>query len=131
MREVIILTIVIPVYKVELYINKCLDSLIVTPELMEKMEVLIINDGTPDRSAELSRGYVKRFPGTFRQIDKENAGHGSVWNLGLKEAYGKYTRFLDSDDWLENLDVLIKHLENCDADLVLTPTQGHGVWQGL
>lgn len=120
-----ILTIVIPVYKVEQYINKCLDSLIIAPELMEKMDVLIINDGTPDRSAKMSREYVNRYPDVFRQIDKENGGHGSVWNLGLKEAYGKYTRFLDSDDWLENLDLLIQKLENCEADLVLTPTLCH------
>lgn len=120
-----ILTIVIPVYKVEPYINKCLDSLIIAPNLMEKMDVLIINDGTPDRSAEMSREYVKRYPSVFRQIDKENGGHGSVWNLGLKEAYGKYTRFLDSDDWLENLDLLINKLDGCDADLVITPTLCH------
>ena len=85
-----LLSIIIPVYKVEAYINKCLDSLIVAPELMDKMDVLIINDGTPDKSAEMSREYVKRFSGVFRQIDKENGGHGSVWNLGIKEAYGKY-----------------------------------------
>ncbi len=120
-----LLTIVVPVYKVEPYINKCLDSLVIAPELMEKMDVLVINDGTPDNSAELSREYVKRFPSTFRQIDKENGGHGSVWNLGVKEAYGKYTRFLDSDDWLENLDLLIERLESCDADLVITPTLCH------
>lgn len=120
-----LLTIVIPVYKVEQYINKCLDSLILSPELMEKMDVLIINDGTPDNSAELSREYVKKYPTVFRQIDKENGGHGSVWNLGVKEAYGKYTRFLDSDDWLENLDLLIDKLENTDADLVITPTIDH------
>ena len=120
-----LLTIVVPVYKVEPYINKCLDSLIIAPELMEKMDVLIINDGTPDRSAEMSREYVKRYPSVFRQIDKENGGHGSVWNLGLKEAYGKYTRFLDSDDWLENLDLLINKLDGCDADLVITPTLCH------
>lgn len=120
-----LLTIVIPVYKVEPYINKCLDSLIIAPKLMEKMDVLIINDGTPDRSAEMSREYVKRYPMVFRQIDKENGGHGSVWNLGLNEAYGKYTRFLDSDDWLENLDLLIERLESCDADLVITPTLCH------
>lgn len=120
-----LLTIVVPVYKVEPYINKCLDSLVISPELMEKMDVLIINDGTPDRSAEMSREYVNRYPGVFRQIDKENGGHGSVWNLGLKEAYGKYTRFLDSDDWLENLDQLVEKLENCDADLVITPTLCH------
>lgn len=120
-----LLTIVIPVYKVEQYINKCLDSLIISEDLMGKMDVLIVNDGTPDRSAEMSREYVKRYPDVFRQIDKENGGHGSVWNLGLKEAYGKYTRFLDSDDWLENLDLLIKELEDCDADLVITPTLCH------
>ena len=120
-----LLSIVVPVYKVESYINKCLDSLIIAPNLMEKMDVLIINDGTTDRSAEMSREYVKRYPETFRQIDKENGGHGSVWNLGLKEAYGKYTRFLDSDDWLENLDLLINKLDGCDADLVITPTLCH------
>lgn len=121
----IILSIIIPVYKVEQYIRKCLDSVIIAPYLMEKMEVLIINDGTPDNSAELSREYVKRFPNVFRQIDKENGGHGSVWNMGLKEAKGKYTRFLDSDDWLENLDLLIEYLEKCDADLIITPTLCH------
>ena len=120
-----LLTIVVPVYKVEPYINKCLDSLIIAPALMEKMDVLIINDGTPDRSAEMSYEYVKRYPTVFRQIDKENGGHGSVWNLGLREAYGKYTRFLDSDDWLENLDLLLEKLETCDADLVITPTLCH------
>lgn len=120
-----LLTIVIPVYKVEAYINKCLDSLIIAPDLMQKMDVLIINDGTPDNSAEMSRVYVDRFPGVFRQIDKENGGHGSVWNLGVKEAYGKYVKFLDSDDWLENLDVMISKLEQTDADLVITSCISH------
>lgn len=120
-----LLTIVVPVYKVEQYINKCLDSLVLSPELMSKMDVLIINDGTPDNSAELSREYVQKYPSVFRQIDKENGGHGSVWNMGVKEAYGKYTRFLDSDDWLENLDLLLEKLETADADLVITPTIDH------
>lgn len=115
------LTIVVPVYKVEAYINKCLDSLIVAPELMKKLEVLIVNDGTPDNSAEMSREYVKRYPGTFRQIDKENGGHGSAWNVGLKEATGKYLRFLDSDDWFTDLDRLMLDLETCEADIVLNP----------
>ena len=120
-----LLTIVIPVYKVEDYIRKCLDSLIISPELMEKMDVLIVNDGTPDHSAEISKEYVARFPGVFRQIDKENGGHGSVWNLGVKEAYGKYVKFLDSDDWLKNLDVMIQKLEQTDADLVITSSISH------
>lgn len=120
-----LLTIVIPVYKVENYIRKCLDSLIIDSELMDLLDVLIINDGTPDSSAEISREYVFRFPGVFRQIDKENGGHGSVWNLGVKEAYGKYVKFLDSDDWLENLDVMVRKLEQTDADLVITSCISH------
>lgn len=115
-----LLTIVIPVYKVEAYINKCLDSLLLSPDKMRQLEVIIVNDGTPDNSAELSREYVKRYPDTFRQIDKENGGHGSAWNVGLKEAKGKYLRFLDSDDWLTNLPEFLEKLDNCNADVVIT-----------
>lgn len=115
-----LLSIIIPVYQVEQYINKCLDSLIIESALMDLMDVLIINDGTTDRSADISREYVSRYPGVFRQIDKPNGGHGSVWNLGVKDAYGKYVKFLDSDDWLENLDVMIKKLQKTDADLIVT-----------
>lgn len=126
-----LLTIVVPVYKVEQYINKCLDSCIIyttdengnrvlDEELMNQLEVIIVNDGTPDNSAELSREYTIRYPQTFRQIDKENGGHGSAWNVGVKEATGKYLRFLDSDDWLTNLDLLMKKLQDCEADLVFT-----------
>ena len=115
-----LLTIVVPVYKVEPYINKCLDSLILPEELMEILEVIIVNDGTPDNSAELSREYTKKYPNTFRQIDKENGGHGSAWNVGVKEATGKYLRFLDSDDWLTNLDLLLYTLKKTDVDVVLT-----------
>ena len=120
-----LLTIIIPVYKVEAYIRKCLDSLVIDPESMQKMDVLIINDGTPDRSAEISREYTFRYPEVFRQIDKENGGHGSVWNLGVQEAWGKYIKFLDSDDWLENLDVMIRKLEQTDADLIITSNIAH------
>ena len=120
-----LLTIVVPVYKVENYIKKCLDSLIIDPDLMDCMDVLIVNDGTPDKSAEISREYVKRFPGIFRQIDKENGGHGSVWNLGVKEAYGKYLKFLDSDDWLENLGKVLIKLKDADADLIITSNICH------
>ena len=115
-----LLTVIVPVYKVEAYINKCLDSLLVSSDLMKKLEVIIVNDGTPDNSAEMSREYVKKYPETFRQIDKENGGHGSAWNVGLKEATGKYLRFLDSDDWLTNLPEFISKLDTCDADVVIT-----------
>ncbi|MBR1426314.1 MAG: glycosyltransferase family 2 protein [Paludibacteraceae bacterium] len=127
-----LLSIVIPVYKVEPYINKCLDSLLlykedgsINDELMSMLDILIVNDGTPDQSAEMSREYVNRYPKYFRQIDKENGGHGSVWNMGVMEAKGKYLKFLDSDDWLQNLDKFVEKLQFTDSDLILTPTRCH------
>ena len=126
-----LLTIVVPVYKVEPYINKCLDSCLIykdgklDEELMELIDVLIINDGTPDKSADMSREYAKRYPKYFRQIDKENGGHGSVWNMGVQEAKGKYVKFLDSDDWFQNFGKFVEALRHTDADLVLTPTRCH------
>ncbi len=131
-----LLSIVIPVYKVEDYIRKCLDSLllykqnekgeqVLDDDLMSLMDILIVNDGTPDRSAELSREYVKKYPQYFRQIDKENGGHGSVWNMGVELAQGKYLRFLDSDDWLQNLDLFLTKLQQTDSDLILTMTRDH------
>ena len=120
-----LLTVVVPVYQVEDYIAKCLDSLIIDSVLMERMDVLIVNDGTRDRSAEISREYVTRFPGVFRQVDKENGGHGSACNLGVQLAYGKYVKFLDSDDWLENLEAVVTKLEGTDADLVISSTICH------
>lgn len=128
----ILLSIIIPVYNVENYIRKCLDSLIVSDKAMSKMEVIIINDGTKDKSAEISREYVSRFPTIFRQIDKENGGHGSAWNLGVVEARGRYIKFLDSDDWLENLDIFLEKLNKTDSDLILTRTvdqcENNEVW---
>ncbi|MBR6884875.1 MAG: glycosyltransferase [Prevotella sp.] len=118
-----LLTVVVPVYKVEKYINKCLDSLIVPDEQMKKLEVICVNDGTPDNSAIMAKEYVKRYPDTFQVIDKENGGHGSAWNKGVELATGKYLRFLDSDDWLTNLSEFMTRLERFDVDLIFTDLQ--------
>lgn len=113
-----LLSIVIPVYNVEDYLRKCLDSLILPQHLMEKLEVIVVNDGSPDNSLSIANEYAEKYPETFKVIDKENGGHGSAWNVGLKEANGKYVKFLDSDDWLENLSALLERLQNIDVDIV-------------
>jgi glycosyltransferase involved in cell wall biosynthesis len=118
-----LLTVVVPVYKVEKYINKCLDSLIVPEEQMKKLEVICVNDGTPDNSAVMAKEYENKYPETFKVIDKENGGHGSAWNKGVELATGKYLRFLDSDDWLTNLSDFMQRLEKFDVDLVFTDLQ--------
>ena len=117
-----LITVVVPVYKVEPYIDKCLTSLLVPEEQLPLLEVLVVNDGTPDRSADMAREYEKRFPTVFRVLDKENGGHGSAWNQGLKEARGKYLRFLDSDDWFTTSEFsrLISRLGSLDADVVIS-----------
>lgn len=116
-----ILTVVIPVYKVELYIRKCLESLIVADELMRQLEVIVINDGTPDNSAIIAKEYEEKYPDTFRVIDKANGGHGSCCNKGLLLARGKYIHFLDSDDWFdESFDVFLNYLKEETADVVLS-----------
>ena len=115
-----LLSVVVPVYKVEKYINKCLDSLIVSDEQMNLLEVIVVNDGTPDNSAIMAKEYERKYPNTFRVIDKENGGHGSAWNRGVQEATGKYLRFLDSDDWLSNLSEFMYKIESCNSDFILT-----------
>jgi glycosyltransferase involved in cell wall biosynthesis len=115
-----LLTIIIPVYKVEKYIRQCLDSVLVPQEQMGLLEVIVVNDGTPDNSAVIARQYETQYPDTIKVIDKENGGHGSAWNAGLKLATGKYTRFLDSDDWLSDLSGFISRIETLDVDIIIT-----------
>ena len=112
-----IVTVVVPVYNMENYLSRCLDSLIVSEELLNKIEVLVINDGSKDNSINIMKDYEKRYPSTFRVIDKENGGHGSAWNVGLKESQGKYISFLDSDDWYDkdNFEDLLLKIDDADA----------------
>lgn len=123
-----LLSIVVPVYKVEQYIEQCLRSLIVSDDsLLNRLEVIVVNDGTPDRSAEMAKEFEKKYPSVFRVIDKENGGHGSAWNRGLYEAEGKYVAFLDSDDWYstDSLASLLSYLDSSDADGVMTKMMTH------
>ncbi len=74
-----ILTIIIPVFKVEKFIRQCLDSVILTEEQMKWLEVIVVNDGTPDQSGIIAHEYEAKYPQSIKVIDKENGGHGSTW----------------------------------------------------
>lgn len=116
-----LLTVVIPMYQVEKYIEQCLESFVV-PELLDELEVLVINDATPDHSRELAVEYQKRYPNTFRIIDKENGGHGSTINRGIEEAAGRYFKVVDGDDWVDQTGLrhLVALLRKTNADMVLS-----------
>ena len=114
-----ILTITIPSYNVEAYLEDCLESF-VNSEVMEEIEVLVVNDGSSDHTAEIAQRYVDKYPDTFRLINKENGGHGSTINTGIKEAKGKYFKVVDGDDWVDtrNFIRLVKVLKESEADIV-------------
>lgn len=116
-----VLTISIAAYNVEKYIENTLESLICNK--MDKLEVIIQNDGSKDKTAEIVNRYVEKFPNTFVLNNKENGGYGSTINASLDMAHGKYFKQLDGDDWFDNnnLDEFIDLLEKIDVDCVCTP----------
>lgn len=115
------LTISIAAYNVEKFLKKTLDSLIV--DNMEKLEVLIVNDGSKDNTTKIAKEYCKKYPNCFKLIDKKNGGYGSTINASIKKATGKYFKQLDGDDWYDNnnLKKYLDDLEKCDSDIVYTP----------
>ena len=115
------LTVAVPMYRVETYIDECLTSLAI-PETRDDLEVLIVNDGSPDGSRAKAARYESRWPEIFRIIDKENGGHGSAVNQGVREASGRYFKVVDGDDYVDRdgLLHLIAFLKQCDAEMVLT-----------
>lgn len=116
-----ILTIVIPTYNVEKYLERCLDTLVYNEDIQKHLEIIIVNDGSKDNSLKIAKSYEKKYD-CIKVIDKENGGHGSTINAGLKIATGKYFRVIDSDDWVNVIDFkkYVLDLLKCDCDVVLT-----------
>ena len=118
-----LLTIVVPTYNMEKYLHKCLDSLVVSDENLERLEVLVLNDGSEDTSSLIAHEYESRFPNTFRVIDKENGNYGSCINMGIRKASGIYFRILDADDSFDTqaLETFMGALSSGDSpDVVFT-----------
>ena len=76
----------------------------------EDVEILIVNDGSTDKTKKIGKQYAERFPSIVKVINKENGGHGDAVNSGLSHASGKYFKVVDSDDWVDE-DSLMKLLE--------------------
>ena len=97
MKENKLITFVVPCYNSQDYMEKCVDSLL---KGGEKAEILIIDDGSTDRTGEIADRYERDHPGRVRALHQENGGHGECINHGLREASGVYFIIVDSDDWL-------------------------------
>ena len=92
-----LISIIVPIYNVENYLRMCLDS--IEHQTYSNIEVLLINDGSPDSSGEICQEYVAR-DSRFRYFEKENGGASDARNYGIERSNGKYLTFVDSDDWL-------------------------------
>ena len=104
----IVLSIIVPVYNTAKQLRRCLDSIV--PQLNNKVEVILVNDGSTDNSKDIICDYIDHY-NQFRLYDKPNEGVSAARNIGLKVASGKYVTFLDSDDYVEP-DYMRKIIEN-------------------
>lgn len=115
-----ILSVSIASYNVEKFLDQTMESCLVQ-EIMDRLEVIIVNDGSKDGTADVAKKYTEKWPDTFILVDKENGGYGSTVNAGIKTATGKYFRLLDGDDWFDKdgLREFIGILEQAQEDMVI------------
>lgn len=92
-----LLTLVVPCYNSQAYMRRCVDSLLPGGSAVE---VLIVNDGSTDKTGDVADEYAARYPDIVRVLHQQNKGHGGAINAGLKAATGLYFKVVDSDDWL-------------------------------
>ena len=113
-----IISIIVPSYNMELFLERGLNSLIVSPKMLEKIEVLVVNDGSTDSTLQVAMKFVDNYPGIFKIIDKKNGNYGSCINAGLKEASGVFVKILDADDYFitDNFERLIAELVKSDNE---------------
>ena len=102
-----ILSIAVPCYNSEAYMEKCIDSLLVGGE---EVEILIVDDGSKDGTTEIADRYQEKYPTIVKAVAKSNGGHGDAVNCGLEHATGKYFKVVDSDDWVDE-EALLKVLD--------------------
>ncbi|MGX8728992.1 MAG: glycosyltransferase family 2 protein, partial [Lachnospiraceae bacterium] len=117
-----VLTISIAAYNIERFLRDSLERLLCIRNT-DKLEILVISDGSTDRTERIAEEYVGRYPDVVRLLCKENAGWGSTVNKAIQIAEGKYLKLLDGDDFYlpENLEEFIDFLDKCEADAVISP----------
>ena len=114
-------SVIVPVYNAEKNLEKCIMSIL--NQSYQKLELILINDGSKDNTVAVAQQYVDKYPNSVRILDKENGGHGSTINAGIREATGKYFKVVDGDDWGDSvaLQNLLDFLKDHDADLIINP----------
>lgn len=112
-------SIVVPVYNVEKYLNECVDSLL--KQTYKNIEIILVDDGSTDSSGNICDEYLEKYPDIIKVVHKRNEGLGYARNSGLEIAGGHYVTFVDSDDYADEdlVEVLVSAAENKKADVVI------------
>ncbi len=111
-------SVIVPVYNVEKYLKKCIESII--SQSLKDIEIILVNDGSTDNSLKICQQFSK-MDNRIRLINKANTGVSDTRNTGIEEATGEYIMFVDSDDWLEKqaCEIAYKEAKKEDADSVI------------
>ncbi|MEE1314021.1 MAG: glycosyltransferase family 2 protein [Lachnospiraceae bacterium] len=106
-----LISFIVPCYNSQDYMEHCISTLL---NGGDEVEILIVNDGSKDRTAEIADSYEAKYPGICRAIHQENKGHGGAVNTGVCHATGIYTKVVDSDDWVnvQSLDLILNTLRD-------------------
>lgn len=125
-----IISIIVPVYKVEKYLPRCLDSILA--QTFTDFECILVDDGSPDNCPAICDEYASR-DNRIIVIHQENKGVAVARDTGLKKTQGKFIYFVDSDDWIEPnaLELLYKKQQETDADIVLGNMKTIGLWKNV
>lgn len=113
------LSVIVPIYKVEHYLVKCVDSLLNQDLSLEEYEIILVDDGSPDRCGEICDEYAAKFA-NIKVVHRANGGLSVARNSGIESAQGKYVQFIDSDDYLESnvLNTLVAKMETDNLDIL-------------
>ena len=124
------ITVIVPVYNVEHYLDKCLDSLI--NQTYKNLEIIVINDGSTDNSGIICQEYAQK-DNRIIYIEKENGGQSEARNMGLDRMTGSYVTFVDSDDWVEldYVEVLYNKLIEYQADIAVGNYYSYNEQEGI
>lgn len=114
-----LITVVVPIYKVEKYLKKCIDSII--KQTYKNLEIILVDDGSPDKCPQICDEYAKK-DSRIKVIHKENGGLSDARNVGIDIAKGEYITFVDSDDYIdpEYIELLYKTIKKDKSDMAIS-----------
>lgn len=115
-----LVSIVVPIYKVEDYLHRCVDSIL--SQEHKNLEIILVNDGSPDNSGAIIDEYYAKYPDLIVPVHQENQGAGAARNNGFALAKGEWVSFIDSDDYIEPdyVSTMLQLAEEKDADIVVS-----------